>query len=96
VCPFISWVSAVVGMGGLGRLAVTLAHAMGAEVTVLSQTLSKRDDALRLGADAYYATSATGKGSGEGTPASKRENTAIGRGSDGAPTLTIVPFLRSN
>jgi hypothetical protein len=26
----------------------------------------------------------------------KRENTAIGRGSDGAPTLPIVPFLRSN
>ncbi len=49
---------AVVGMGGLGHLAVKLSHAMGAEVTVLSQTLSKRDDGLRLGADAYYATSA--------------------------------------
>ena len=48
---------AVVGMGGLGHLAVKLAHAMGAEVTVLSQTLSKRDDGLRLGAGAYYATS---------------------------------------
>ena len=44
-------------MGGLGHLAVKLAHAMGAEVTVLSQTLSKRDDGLRLGAGAYYATS---------------------------------------
>ena len=30
---------------------------MGAQVTVLSQTLSKRDDGLRLGARAYYATS---------------------------------------
>ncbi len=48
---------AVVGMGGLGHLAVKLAHAMGAHVTVLSQTLSKRDDGLRYGADAYYATS---------------------------------------
>ena len=48
---------AVVGMGGLGHLAVKLAHAMGAEVTVLSQGLSKRDDGLRFGADAYYATS---------------------------------------
>jgi uncharacterized zinc-type alcohol dehydrogenase-like protein len=48
---------AVVGMGGLGHMAVKLAHAMGAEVTVLSQTLSKKDDGLRLGADHYYATS---------------------------------------
>jgi uncharacterized zinc-type alcohol dehydrogenase-like protein len=48
---------AIVGMGGLGHMGVKLAHAMGAEVTVLSQTLSKRDDGLRLGADHYYATS---------------------------------------
>jgi uncharacterized zinc-type alcohol dehydrogenase-like protein len=47
----------VVGLGGLGHMAVKLAHAMGAEVTVLSQTLSKRDDGLQMGADAYYATS---------------------------------------
>jgi uncharacterized zinc-type alcohol dehydrogenase-like protein len=38
-------------------MAVKLAHAMGAEVTVLSQTLKKQDDGLRLGADHYYATS---------------------------------------
>ncbi|WP_206915435.1 NAD(P)-dependent alcohol dehydrogenase [Alicyclobacillus acidoterrestris] len=48
---------AVVGMGGLGHMAVKLAHAMGAEVTVLSQTLKKKEDGLRLGADHYYATS---------------------------------------
>lgn len=48
---------AVVGMGGLGHMAVKIAHAMGAEVTVLSQSLSKRDDGLRLGADHYFATS---------------------------------------
>ena len=48
---------AVVGMGGLGHMAVKLAHAMGAEVTVLSQTLSKQEDGLRLGADHYFATS---------------------------------------
>ncbi|GAA5212960.1 MULTISPECIES: NAD(P)-dependent alcohol dehydrogenase [Streptomyces] len=48
---------AVVGMGGLGHMAVKLAHALGAEVTVLSQSLRKKDDGLKLGADHYYATS---------------------------------------
>ncbi|MEV7110982.1 NAD(P)-dependent alcohol dehydrogenase [Streptomyces anulatus] len=48
---------AVVGLGGLGHMAVKLAHAMGAEVTVLSQSLRKKDDGLRLGAHSYYATS---------------------------------------
>ncbi|HEY6760139.1 MAG TPA: NAD(P)-dependent alcohol dehydrogenase [Baekduia sp.] len=48
---------AVVGLGGLGHMAVKLASAMGAEVTVLSQSLRKQDDGLRMGAGAYYATS---------------------------------------
>ena len=48
---------AVVGMGGLGHMAVKIAAAMGAEVTVLSQTLSKKDDGLAFGAEHYYATS---------------------------------------
>jgi alcohol dehydrogenase (NADP+) len=48
---------AVVGLGGLGHMAVKIAQAMGAPVTVLSQTLNKKDDGLRLGADEYYATS---------------------------------------
>jgi len=48
---------AVIGLGGLGHMAVKLAHAMGAEVTVLSQTWKKKEDGLRLGADHYYATS---------------------------------------
>lgn len=47
----------VVGLGGLGHMAVKLAKAMGAEVTVLSQSLKKREDGIRLGADHYYATS---------------------------------------
>lgn len=47
---------AIVGMGGLGHMGVKLAHAMGAEVTVLSQSLSKKDDGLRLGATHYHAT----------------------------------------
>ena len=48
---------AVVGLGGLGHLAVKIAHAMGAEVTVLSQSLKKQEDGLRLGAGGYFATS---------------------------------------
>jgi len=47
---------AVVGLGGLGHMAVKIAHALGAEVTVLSQSLKKQEDGLRLGADHYYAT----------------------------------------
>ena len=48
---------AIIGMGGLGHVGVKIAHALGAEVTVLSQTLSKEADGKRLGADHYYATS---------------------------------------
>ncbi len=47
---------AVIGLGGLGHMAVKIAHALGAEVTVLSRSLSKKDDGLKLGADNYYAT----------------------------------------
>lgn len=47
---------AVVGLGGLGHMAVKLAAAMGAEVTVLSTSASKRDDALALGATDFAAT----------------------------------------
>jgi uncharacterized zinc-type alcohol dehydrogenase-like protein len=47
----------IVGLGGLGHVAVRLAKAMGAEVTVLSHSPGKRADALRLGADDFLATS---------------------------------------
>ena len=47
---------AVVGLGGLGHMAVKIAVAMGAEVTVLSQSLKKQEDGLRLGAKDYFAT----------------------------------------
>lgn len=48
---------AIVGLGGLGHMGVKIAHALGAEVTVLSQSLKKQEDGLRLGADHYFATS---------------------------------------
>ena len=47
---------AVVGLGGLGHMAVKLARAMGAKVTVLSSSESKRGDALALGAHDFAAT----------------------------------------
>ena len=47
---------AVVGLGGLGHMAVKLAAAMGAEVTVLSTSESKREAALALGANEFAAT----------------------------------------
>jgi uncharacterized zinc-type alcohol dehydrogenase-like protein len=46
----------VVGLGGLGHMAVKLAAAMGAEVTVLSTSDNKKDDALRLGAKHFANT----------------------------------------
>jgi uncharacterized zinc-type alcohol dehydrogenase-like protein len=47
---------AVVGMGGLGHMAVKLAVAMGAEVTVISTSDRKRDDAMRMGAKAFLVS----------------------------------------
>lgn len=47
---------AILGMGGLGHLAVKFAVAMGAEVTVLGHSLSKKDDALAFGAVDYRST----------------------------------------
>lgn len=47
----------VVGLGGLGHMAVKLAHAMGADVTVMSRTKDKEADALELGADRLLVSS---------------------------------------
>ena len=47
---------AVVGLGGLGHMGVKIAKALGAHVTVLSSSESKRADALALGADDFVAT----------------------------------------
>ena len=51
---------AVIGMGGLGHLAVQYAHAMGAHVTVVSQTRSKEEDGRGFGASDYRAISEEG------------------------------------
>ncbi len=41
----------IVGLGGLGHMAVKIAHALGAHVVVFTTSPSKKEDALRLGAD---------------------------------------------
>jgi uncharacterized zinc-type alcohol dehydrogenase-like protein len=47
---------AVMGLGGLGHMGVKFAVAMGAEVTVLSHSPHKKDDALAMGAHHFIAT----------------------------------------
>jgi alcohol/geraniol dehydrogenase (NADP+) len=49
----------VVGIGGLGHLAIQFAHAWGCEVTAISSSADKRDEALELGADHFIATRGT-------------------------------------
>lgn len=46
----------VVGLGGLGHMAVKIAKAMGAEVTVFSTSPDKENDAKRLGAKHFVMT----------------------------------------
>lgn len=48
---------AIIGLGGLGHMGVKIAHAMGAEVTILSQSLKKKEEGLKMGAKDFYATS---------------------------------------
>jgi uncharacterized zinc-type alcohol dehydrogenase-like protein len=48
---------AIVGLGGLGHMGVKIAAAMGAEVTVLSQSLKKKEDGIAMGAKHFHATS---------------------------------------
>ena len=61
--PLIHWKAgpgkkvAIIGLGGLGHIGVKIAHALGAEVTVLSHSLEKEEEAKKIGADNYYATS---------------------------------------
>jgi uncharacterized zinc-type alcohol dehydrogenase-like protein len=44
---------AIVGVGGLGHLAIQFAHALGCDVTAISATPEKKDEALAFGADRF-------------------------------------------
>jgi len=47
---------AIMGLGGLGHMGVKIARAMGADVTVLSHSDRKKEDALRMGAHHFVST----------------------------------------
>ena len=61
--PLVHWKAgpdkkvAILGLGGIGHIGVKIAHALGAEVAVLSHSLNKQDEAIRMKADSFYATS---------------------------------------
>lgn len=46
----------IIGIGGLGHMAIMIAKALGAEVTAFSRSNSKKEDALKMGADRFVAT----------------------------------------
>ncbi|GME77711.1 unnamed protein product [Ambrosiozyma monospora] len=50
----------VVGIGGIGHMTILFAKAMGAEVTAISRSDSKKEIALKLGVDHYISTSEEG------------------------------------
>ena len=45
----------IIGLGGLGHMGVKIAHALDAEVGVLSHSIRKQDEAKKMGADKFYA-----------------------------------------
>ena len=61
--PLIHWKAGpgkkvgVVGLGGLGHMGVKIAHALDTEVSVISHSKRKQDEAKKMGADKFYAPS---------------------------------------
>ena len=53
----------IVGLGGLGHMGVKIAHALGAEVSVLSHSLRKEEEAKKMGADKFYAAASSSSSS---------------------------------
>lgn len=46
----------IIGIGGLGHMAIMIAKALGAHVTAFSRSSKKKEDALKMGADSFVAT----------------------------------------
>ena len=67
ISPLIHWKAsagkkaAIIGLGGLGHLGVKMAHAIEAEVTVLSHTLKKQQEGKKMEPDRFIATSDPGE-----------------------------------
>jgi alcohol dehydrogenase (NADP+) len=57
----------VMGVGGLGHFAILFAKAMGAEVTAISRSNAKKDDATKLGASKYITTGSSVKTASQAT-----------------------------
>ena len=85
----------VVGLGGLGHMAVKLARAMGAEVTVLSTSRGKEADARRLGAHDFVVDAATPTRFKKlAEPASTSSSTPSPRRTTTTPYLGLLPPRR--
>ena len=95
----------VVGVGGLGHIAVLFAKAMGCAVTAFSGRESKRDDAFKLGADVFRTVAAPaekvwynpgGSGAGSSAAGGSRRSRTVAAG-PGINTLLVstneVPAL---
>jgi alcohol dehydrogenase (NADP+) len=63
----------IVGLGGLGHMGVKIAHALGAEVSVLSHSLRKQDEAKKMGADKFYAAASSRSSSSRNSQESFQE-----------------------
>lgn len=73
----------IVGVGGLGHLAIQFAAKMGFEVVVFSSSEAKRKDAMAFGATEYYVT----------RDASKEQIAAIGKVDALLITANVTPDL---
>jgi uncharacterized zinc-type alcohol dehydrogenase-like protein len=78
---------AVMGLGGLGHMAVKLAASFGAEVTMLSRSLGKKADAQKLGAHDFVLTSGEGAALDPHPPRSARRPLPTAPATNSTPAI---------